>query len=61
MLLQRRKMCVSRFWQLDDDGVYLVTYSSIKDSAVTPSLTVRLRGGALNVFQSQDSSGYVCR
>jgi hypothetical protein len=39
--LQRRKMCVSRFWQLDDDGVYLVTYSSVKDDAVTPSLTVR--------------------
>jgi hypothetical protein len=35
-------MCVSRFWQLDDDGVYLVTYSSVKDDAVTPSLTVRL-------------------
>jgi hypothetical protein len=33
-------MCVSRFWQLDDDGVYLVIYSSVKDSAVTPSLTV---------------------
>jgi hypothetical protein len=40
--MQRRKMCVSRFWQLDDDGVYLVTYSSVKDSAVTPSLTVRV-------------------
>lgn len=37
---QRRKLCVSRFWQLDDDGVYLVTYSSVKDEAVTPSLTV---------------------
>ncbi len=34
-------MCLSRFWQLDDDGVYLVTYSSVKDEAYPPSVTVR--------------------
>jgi len=37
---QRRRMCLSRFWQLDDDGVYLVTYSSVKDEAYPPSVTV---------------------
>ena len=40
-LQQRRRMCLSRFWQLDDDGVYLVTYSSVKDEAYPPSVTVR--------------------
>lgn len=23
-----RKLCFSRFWQVDDDGVYLITYNS---------------------------------
>ena len=35
-------MCLSRFWQLDDDGVYLVTYSSVKDEAYPPSVTVNV-------------------
>jgi len=34
-----RTMCLSRFWQLDDDGVYLITFSSLKDDQFPASLS----------------------
>lgn len=37
-----RTICMSRFWQLDDDGVYLITLNSIEDEDFPATLNVRL-------------------
>ncbi len=35
-----RKLCFNRFWRLDDDGVYLITYNSTVPEDNPPGVKV---------------------
>eukprot|EP01038_Epipyxis_sp_PR26KG_P008164 gene8164-11049_t len=62
-----RRMCFSRFWKLDDDGIYLITFNNLQSEDFTSSVTGMGKNskepsvyGVISIAPRQDVANYDC-